>query len=50
MSDWCAYMEEKLLKCKEILIDDLDLSDKEFMRIILQLLRMRLGFWKEGQI
>jgi len=50
MSDWCAWMENKLLKCKKLLIDDEQVTDKEFHRIIFNLQRMRYGTWKEGQI
>ena len=50
MSDWCAWMETKLLKCKKILIDDREVDDEEFHRIMFQLHRMRYGTWKEGQI
>ena len=50
MSDWCYWMEEKLLKCKKLLIDDEDVTDEEFHRIMFQLLRMKYGVWEEGQI
>lgn len=50
MSDWCAWIEGKLLKCKKILVDDKQLGDVEFDRIIFQLRRMRHGKWKKGQI
>ena len=50
MSDWCAWMETKLLECKKILIDDEEVDAEEFHRIIHQLHRMRYGTWKEGQI
>jgi len=50
MSDWCAYIEKKILESKKILVDDDNLSDTDFDRIVLQLHRMRRGLWKEGQI
>lgn len=50
MSDWCDFIEKKLLESKKILVDEEHLSDSDFDRIVLQLRRMRRGEWKKGQI
>ena len=50
MSDWCAWIEGKMLEAKKLLVDDMEINDEEFDRIILQLRRMRRGTWKKGQI
>jgi len=50
MSDYMAWLEAILIKAKALLVDDPEINDKEFERIVLQLRRMREGTWKAGQV
>ena len=53
MSDWCAWFEKRLLRAKQVLIDEKqfkELDDEDFERLLLQLRRMRKGEWRMGQI
>ena len=49
MSDWCAWIEKKEHQLFKI-IDDPEITDDDFWRMINQMIRYRLGLWKEGQI